>query len=77
MTKLRKVINAKEDKNGNISAVLIEGNTNFTNLNTAKKMAMNKKIDLVYVKPSKNATDYVRQKPDTKKSNNLDDMAKN
>jgi len=75
MTKLRKVIDAKEDENGNISAVLIQGNTNFTNVNIAKNMAKNKKIDLVYVKPSKNATDYVRQKPDKKKSNNLDDMA--
>jgi hypothetical protein len=77
MTDLRKVIDAKEDKNGNISAVLLEGNTNFTNAITAKKMAKNKQIDLVYVKASKNANDYIRQKPDRKKSNNLDDMAKN
>ena len=63
------------DKNGNITAVLIEGNKNFTNANKAKTMAKEHKIDLVYVKPSKNATDYIRQRPDIKKSNNLDNMA--
>lgn len=77
MTDLRKVIDAREDKNGNITAVLLEGNSNFTNSKTAQNMAKNKQIDLVYVKASKNANSHIRQKPDRNKSNNLDVMAKN
>ncbi|MEW6990425.1 DUF3892 domain-containing protein [Colwelliaceae bacterium 6441] len=70
----RKVIDAKADNKGNITAVKIEGNKKFTSVKIALKMAEKKKIDLVVVNQP-NGSKYIRTKPDRFKDNNLDNMA--
>ncbi len=70
----RAIVDAKADSKGNISAVKLEGNTNWTNINKAKEMTKNNLIDAVYVNPSK-SSDYIRQRPDKSKFNNLDEFA--
>jgi len=74
MTDKRKIVGAKADSKGNISAVKLEGNSNWTSINKAKTMTKNDLVDAVYVNPSK-SSDYIRQRPDKNKSNNLDDLA--
>lgn len=71
----RKVIDARADTKGNITHVRIEGNQNFTPLETAMRMADRGDISNAHsVRPS-GAKDHLRTNPDGKKSNNLDDMA--
>jgi hypothetical protein len=74
MTNKRKIVDAKADSKGNISAVKLEGNSNWTSISKAKVMTKNNVVDAVYVNPSK-SSDYIRQRPDKSKSNNLDDLA--
>ena len=75
MAKSKKVVDAKADKNGNITAVKIEGNKSFTAIQTAIKMANNSQLSNVIAVHPKNKPAYLRSKPDGKKSNNLDQMA--
>jgi (p)ppGpp synthase/HD superfamily hydrolase len=76
MVKQRKVIDAISDKKGNISAVKIQGNKSFTPIKTAIKMTDNNELsNVVAVHPQKGKP-YLRSKPDSKTSNNLDEMAK-
>ena len=70
----RKIVDARADKKGNITAVKLQGNQNFTPKKTAIKMAKRGEIDAVVVKP-KNAIQHLRTRPDDKIKNNLDDMA--
>jgi hypothetical protein len=72
----KKVIDAKADDKGKIIAVKIEGNKSFTNIETAVKMAGDGKLSNVTAVHPQNGTAYLRSKPDGKKSNNLDEMAK-
>ena len=71
----KKIIDAKNDSNGNVSAVKLEGNSSFTPINTAIKMAEEGKVDAVVVNP-KSGAKHLRSKPDGKKKNNLDELAK-
>ena len=75
MTDKRKITDAKADKNGNISAVKLEGNSNFTSIKTAQKMTLDGKIDAVYVGGNQKTKPYIRQRPNNKECDNLDDMA--
>ncbi len=70
----RKIVDARADEKGNITQVKIEGNQNFTPLDTAMDMADAGKIKAVTVRPA-NAKKHLRTLPDSKKSNNLDDFA--
>ena len=72
----KKVIDAKADDKGKIIAVKIEGNKSFTNIDTAVKMAENGKFSNVIAVHPQNGPAYLRAKPDDRKSNNLDEMAK-
>ena len=69
----KKIIGAKADSKGNITAVKIRGNQTFTPLKTAIKMTKQGKIDAVVVKSQK-AKVHLRTRPDNKESNNLDSM---
>lgn len=73
MTK-RKIVDAKADSKGNITAVKIQGNKTFTPLKTAIKMTKAGEVDAVVVKP-KDAKQHLRTRPDNRTKNNLDDMA--
>jgi ABC-type amino acid transport substrate-binding protein len=70
----KKIVDAKADPKGNIIAVKIKGNQNFTPLETAIRMTKQGKIDAVVVNP-KNAKEHLRTRPDSKETNNLDNLA--
>jgi len=70
----RKIVDARKDSKGNIEAVKIEGNQNFTPIETAIRMTEQGKVDAVVVNP-KDGDKYLRTRPDDKTGNNLDDMA--
>ena len=74
MPKKKKIVDAKADPKGNIVAVKIEGNSTFTPLKTAIRMTEQGLIDAVVVKP-KGRPKHLRTRPDSKTTNNLDDMA--
>lgn len=76
MANQRKVVDAVSDDKGNISAVKIQGNKSFTPLKTAIKMADNNELSNVTSVHPQKGKPYLRSKPDSKKSNNLDEMAK-
>jgi hypothetical protein len=71
----KKIIDAKNDSDGNVKSVLLQGNKTFTPIETAIRMADKGKIDAVAVHPLK-AKDHIRTKPDDIKNNNLDELAK-
>lgn len=75
MSDKKKIIDAKNDENGNVSSVMLEGNSTYTPIDTAIKMAEQGKVDAVVVN-SKTGKKHIRSKPDGKKKNNLDELAK-
>lgn len=72
----RKVIDARQDKKGNITQVKIQGNQNFTSVETAIEMAKRGELDNAHTVAKKDGSDYLRTNPDGKTGNNLDEMAK-
>jgi hypothetical protein len=71
----KKILDSKQDSQGNISGVLLQGNSTFTPIQTAINMTKRGQINAVRVKESKNAKEHIRSKPDNKIGNNLDEMA--
>ncbi len=71
----RKVVDAKANAAGKITAVKLEGNKNFTSLEKAINMTENGDVDLVVV----NVKDkkHLRTRPNEKTKDNLDDLADN
>jgi len=73
----KRVVDAKEDSKGNITAVKLSGNKGFTSVETAINMADKGQIDNAHAVHPKNSTkDYLRTNPDNKTGNNLDELAK-
>jgi hypothetical protein len=70
----KKVVDAKADPKGNITAVRLEGNSTFTPLDTAINMARQGKIENAHAVTHPGG-DYLRTNPDGKVRNNLDEMA--
>jgi hypothetical protein len=75
MTSKRKIVDAKADKKGNISAVKLQGNKNFTSIKIAQKMTQDGKVDAVYVGSYHNTKAHLRQPGNNSQLDNLDDMA--
>ena len=73
----KRVVGAKKNKKGNIVAVRLEGNSTFTDVETAKKMADRREITNAHTAHRRDGSSYLRTNPDDKKGNNLDDMANN
>lgn len=71
----KKIVDARNDQNGNVNAVKLQGNSSFTPISTAIKMAEKGLVDAVVVNP-KLGKKYLRSKPDGKKKNNLDELAR-
>ncbi|MBL4653699.1 MAG: DUF3892 domain-containing protein [Flavobacteriales bacterium] len=71
---MKKIIDAKADRKGNITAVKLEGNVSFTPVKTAIRMAEKKLVDAVVVNPIK-SIQHLRTRPDSKTKNNLDNLA--
>jgi hypothetical protein len=71
----RKVVDARADKEGDITHVKLEGNSNFTPVKKAIELADRGEISNAHAVRRENAKPHLRTNPDGKKSNNLDDMA--
>ena len=73
----KKVVDAKQDAKGNITAVKLSGNSSFTSVGTAMNMADRGQIDNAHsVRPKNGSKAHLRTNPDNRKGNNLDEMAK-
>lgn len=70
----KKIVDAQNDSNGNVHAVKLEGNSKFTPIDTAIRMAEAGKVDAVVVSP-KSGKKHLRSRPDGQKKNNLDELA--
>jgi hypothetical protein len=75
MNKQRKVVDARQKKDGNISHVLLDGNQNYTPIDKAVEMADQGKIENAHAVRPKGRDPYLRTNPDNQTNNNLDDMA--
>ncbi len=73
MSEKRKALDARKDEQGHITQVLLEGNKNFTPIDTAIKMTENEQVDLVVV--NRGGKKHLRTRPDDQEGNNLDSMA--
>lgn len=71
----KKVIDAIADKDGDIAAVLFQGNASFTPLRQAIIMADRGEIGNAHAVHPKHGNPYLRSNPDSKKGNNLDELA--
>ncbi len=71
----KKIVDAKADNDGNITAVRFQGNSTFTPIEQAINMADRGQIDNAHAVHPKTGDSYLRSNPDSKTNNNLDDMA--
>ncbi|MEG4445815.1 DUF3892 domain-containing protein [Microcoleus sp. AT9_B5] len=77
MTEKRRIVDAREDKDGNISDVLLDGNKRFTPIEKAIELTEKGKVEGAHVVHRQDGTEFLRTNPDGDKDNNLDTMAKN
>lgn len=71
----KKIIDAINDSQGNVKAVLLSGNSTFTPKDRAIRMADRGEIKNAHVVRRQNAEPHLRSNPDGSKRNNLDTMA--
>lgn len=71
----KRIIDARADDKGNITAVRFRGNKTFTPLDAAIRMAEQDRISNAHAVRPKGRSPYLRTNPDSSKGNNLDDMA--
>ena len=71
----KKVVDARADEKGNIKSVLFDGNSRFTPIEAAINMADRGEIENAHAVHPKVRDPYLRSNPDSKKGNNLDEMA--
>ncbi len=76
MSKTKKIVAAKENKDRNISYVRFEGNTKFTNVEKAIEMAEKGQIKNAHSVHRSDGSKYLRTNPDRRKDNNLDELAR-
>ena len=72
----KKIIDAKQDSKGNITQVRFEGNSSFTSLDVAMRMAERGQIENAHTVRPKDKKPHLRTNPDSRRGNNLDEMAK-
>lgn len=75
MAEQKKVADARNGSDGNISHVRFEGNERFTSVEKAVEMADQGKIENAHAVHPKAGDAYLRSNPDSKEQNNLDTMA--
>jgi hypothetical protein len=76
MAEKRRIVDAREDEDGNISQVRLDGNKNFTSKEKAIEMTDEGKVKGAHVVHRRDGTEFLRTNPDGDKDNNLDTMAK-
>ena len=69
------IVDAKADSNGNITGVRFEGNSSFTPLETAIRMADRGDVANAHAVHPSAGNSYLRSNPDGKVGNNLDHLA--
>ncbi|NEP13919.1 MAG: DUF3892 domain-containing protein [Symploca sp. SIO1A3] len=75
MSNKRKVVDARQGDDGNISHIKLEGNQNFTRIERAIEMAEKGKLENVHIVNQQDGSQYLRTNPDGEIQNNLDTMA--
>ncbi len=75
MAPKKRIIDARADSEGDITHVKFDGNARFTPVEQAIPMADRDEIENAHVVRRRNAKTHLRTNPDSRKSNNLDDMA--
>ncbi len=75
MTGKKKIVDARQDKNGTISHVQFAGNQNFTPVEKAIGMAEQGKIENAHAVNRKDGSQFLRSNPNNKPGDNLDEMA--
>lgn len=71
-----KIVAARNDDEGRIAAVRFEGNSTFTPLATAVRIAEREGIQDHHIVRSPHARTHLRSNPDGRSANNLDELAK-
>jgi hypothetical protein len=71
----KKVVDAKADSNGHITAVRLQGNSGFTPVETAIRMAQRGQLVNAHAVQHPKGGHYLRSNPDGKSGNNLDTLA--
>ena len=74
MTK-RRIRQTRQDSDGDITAVLFDGNQRFTSVERAIPMARRGEIERVHVVDRAGVKPHLRSNPDGQIGNNLDEMA--
>lgn len=72
----KRITDAKQDSNGNITHVKLSGNQRFTTLSKAVQMAENGQIENAHAVRPKSGNPHLRTNPDGSTGNNLDELAK-
>jgi len=75
MVDKKKIVDARADDDGDITAVRFDGNTNFTSVERAIPIADRDGIENAHVVRRRGAKTHLRTNPDGSHKNNLDDMA--
>jgi len=75
MSGSRKIIDARNAEDGTVSHVKLEGNSIFTPVETAMRMADAGRIANAHTVRRENAKPHLRTNPDGRAANNLDTMA--
>ena len=73
---VKHVVDARADREGDITQVKFRENQRFTPASQAMPMADRGEVDNMHVVRRDGAKPHLRTNPDHKKSNNLDEMAK-
>ncbi len=71
----KRIVAARANSKGNITAVKLSGNRSYTPLRTAYRMAKRGEIVNAHAVTRKGAKRHIRSNPDGRTSNNLDTMA--
>ena len=75
MAPKRRVVDARADSEGDITHVRLDGNTNFTSVETAMGMADRGELENAHTVRRYNAKTHLRTNPDGVHNNNLDHWA--
>ena len=71
----RRIVDARADSEGDITHVRFAGNTTYTPVGTAMRLADQGKVANAHTVRRENAKPHLRTNPDGRERNNLDYMA--
>ena len=71
----KRIVDARADSDGDITAVRFEGNATFTSLETAIRMAERGQVENAHVAHTGEGRPYLRTNPNGNEQDNLDYLA--